>query len=323
MVKEKCTCGNMVVGVFTPSDTRRYLTGLAKKGGMKAVLAALGSVVPGIGNVGGLLIGTLIDVKYGKDVDRFIDKVADIFEDKKVYVFECPNCGRSWAFSKDLNEEDDNLVDDLINDSDEDILSHNLSMQLQEMEAVLNEAKKYDILSEDFYKNAMISLNMARDEYNNLEGEGYAEVDDPEMKEILKSQLEIFYDNIIRYIASECKGSMNCPVAADKSTLNQPFSMQIYGEYPIDMQGEEKMLVGVVLKGTAHVGQQIDLSDCYDESDLGDGYPTIQKIVMFGKLMCSAEAGDVCAIIVPLYFIDEESERCPYNYPSIIESSHA
>ena len=38
MKKEKCShCQNIVIGVFTPSETRKWLTALAKKGGMKSV----------------------------------------------------------------------------------------------------------------------------------------------------------------------------------------------------------------------------------------------------------------------------------------------
>ncbi|MBD5188794.1 MAG: hypothetical protein HDS95_00740 [Bacteroidales bacterium] len=98
MIKERCShCGNMVVGEFAPSTTRKYLTGLAKKGGMKAVLAAVGSVVPGFGNAAGFLVGGALDLIYGDDIKKFIDKVADEFDDNKVYVFDCPQCGHSWA----------------------------------------------------------------------------------------------------------------------------------------------------------------------------------------------------------------------------------
>lgn len=92
----------MVEGQFSPSDTRKWLTALAKKGGMKAVLTAVGSVIPGFGNVSGFLAGTAIDVLYGKDINKLIDKVADTFDDNKVYVFECPNCGHTWTRKEDL-----------------------------------------------------------------------------------------------------------------------------------------------------------------------------------------------------------------------------
>lgn len=98
MITEICPhCNNTVVGQFNPSNTRKYLTGLAKSGGMKAVLAAVGSVVPGFGNVAGFLAGGALDLIYGDDIKKFIDKVADEFDDNKVYVFDCPQCGHSWA----------------------------------------------------------------------------------------------------------------------------------------------------------------------------------------------------------------------------------
>lgn len=97
-MNEQCPhCHNIVVGRFSPSDTRKWLTSLAKKGGMKAVLTAVGSVVPGFGNISGFLAGTAIDVIYGKDINKIVDKAADAFEDKKIFVFECPNCGHTWT----------------------------------------------------------------------------------------------------------------------------------------------------------------------------------------------------------------------------------
>ena len=105
MVTEVCpNCNNTVVGQFNPSKTRAYLTGLAKTGGMKAVLATVGSVVPGFGNIGGFLAGGAIDLIYGKDIKKLIDKVADLFDDNKVYVFDCPNCGQTWS------RQEENLV---------------------------------------------------------------------------------------------------------------------------------------------------------------------------------------------------------------------
>ena len=101
-MKEQCEhCHNMVVGQFSPSDTRKWLTALAKKGGMKAVLSAAGSVIPGFGTVSGFIAGTAIDVIYGKDINKLVDKVADAFDDNKIYVFTCPNCGHTWTRHED------------------------------------------------------------------------------------------------------------------------------------------------------------------------------------------------------------------------------
>lgn len=97
-MNETCSrCNNVVTGQFNPSNTRKYLTGLAKTGGMKAVLAAAGSVIPGFGNIAGFLAGGAIDLAYGKDINKYIDEIADMFDTYKVYVFTCPKCGKSWT----------------------------------------------------------------------------------------------------------------------------------------------------------------------------------------------------------------------------------
>lgn len=101
-VKEYCPhCQNIVVGEFSPSEIRKWLTALAKKGGMKAVLTAAGSVIPGFGNVSGFIAGTAIDIIYGKDINKLVDYVADQFDDNKIYTFTCPKCGNVWMRNED------------------------------------------------------------------------------------------------------------------------------------------------------------------------------------------------------------------------------
>ena len=96
-MNEKCPqCGNMVVGEFSPSKVREWLTAIAKKGGMKAVMTAAGSIIPGFGNVSGFIAGTAIDMAYGKDINKLIDYIADQYEDHKVYIFKCPQCEKIW-----------------------------------------------------------------------------------------------------------------------------------------------------------------------------------------------------------------------------------
>lgn len=98
MISEICEqCHNTVIGEFTPSATRKWLTALAKKGGMKAVLTYAGSVIPGFGNIAGFLTGAAIDVLYGDNINKMVDKIADQFEDNKLYVFTCPQCGNAWT----------------------------------------------------------------------------------------------------------------------------------------------------------------------------------------------------------------------------------
>lgn len=76
---ERCSkCGNVTSGVFQPSDTRKLLTSVAKKGGMKAVLAFAGNLgFPIAGGIGGFLAGTAIDFIYGDDINKMVDKIAD------------------------------------------------------------------------------------------------------------------------------------------------------------------------------------------------------------------------------------------------------
>ena len=119
MITEVCPhCGNTVGGVFSPSATRKTLSTLAKTGGMKAVLAYVGSVIPGFGTVAGVFAGATLDFIYGDDIKKFIDKVADEFSNNKVYVFECPQCGYSWAKKEEeIADEYDDYDEDYYDDN--------------------------------------------------------------------------------------------------------------------------------------------------------------------------------------------------------------
>lgn len=146
---EQCPhCHNIVVGRFSPSDTRKWLTSLAKKGGMKAVLTAVGSVVPGFGNISGFLAGTAIDVIYGENINKLVDKLADEFDDNKVYVFECPNCGHTWTRKEDelayyllngnYSEEEEEDDDDEGDDPMASQFDQSLAYLLNEIDEVIN-----------------------------------------------------------------------------------------------------------------------------------------------------------------------------------------
>lgn len=167
MYTESCPhCGNTVAGQFNPSSTRKYLTGLAKTGGMKAVLAAVGSVVPVFGNIGGFLAGGAIDLIYGDDIKKFIDKVADEFDDNKVYVFECPNCGHTWSRKEDdiqkpscdftschsiydLDEDDEDEEDEEEEeDSVKDTFDKEFSAFVDEIDTATRDARSTQKLSE-------------------------------------------------------------------------------------------------------------------------------------------------------------------------------
>lgn len=99
------------------------------------MLTAAGSVIPGFGNVSGFLAGTAIDLIYGKDINKLVDYVADLFDDNKIYVFTCPNCGYSWTRKEE----------DLIFDSDEDGYTESYSESVCSSEALVEEFKeKFD-----------------------------------------------------------------------------------------------------------------------------------------------------------------------------------
>ncbi|MDE6721796.1 MAG: SEL1-like repeat protein [Bacteroidaceae bacterium] len=69
---------------------------------MKTIMTVAGSVIPGFGNVAGFVAGTAIDVLAGDKINKFVDNIADAFEDDKVYQFSCPNCGHEW---KDVGDD--------------------------------------------------------------------------------------------------------------------------------------------------------------------------------------------------------------------------
>ena len=89
-------CGNIVAGSLSCSKCRKFLTGVAKEGGLKAVFAIASSVVPG-GAIAGFLAGKALDAYYGDEIDDIIEKIVDCFESHTVYIFSCPKCGNSWC----------------------------------------------------------------------------------------------------------------------------------------------------------------------------------------------------------------------------------
>lgn len=165
MITERCPhCGNTVVGQFSPSATRKVLTTIAKKGGMKAVLAYVGSVIPVLGNIGGFFAGAALDIIYGDDIKKYIDKVADEFDDNKIYVFDCPQCGNSWARKEDEIEEDytyDELSEDGYSyeySSDEKSESEQFDLDFSEfvdaIEEISSDSKKAEEFSKSFENKA-------------------------------------------------------------------------------------------------------------------------------------------------------------------------
>lgn len=97
-MKEQCPkCGNWVEGKLKASFTRKIATGIVKKGGFKAVGAAIGCVVPGVGNAVGFGIGVLLDAAAGDTVNKYVNEAADEIFDNQEYDFTCPGCGHRWT----------------------------------------------------------------------------------------------------------------------------------------------------------------------------------------------------------------------------------
>ena len=96
-MKEQCPkCRNWVEGKLKASFTRKIATGIVKKGGFKAVGAAVGFVAPGVGNAVGFGLGVLLDAAAGDTVNKYVNAAADEIFDNQEYDFICPGCGYKW-----------------------------------------------------------------------------------------------------------------------------------------------------------------------------------------------------------------------------------
>lgn len=97
-MKEQCPqCGNWVEGKLKASFTRKIATGIVKKGGFKAVGAAIGSIIPGAGTITGFGIGVALDAVAGDTVNKYVNEAADEIFDNQEYEFTCPGCGYKWT----------------------------------------------------------------------------------------------------------------------------------------------------------------------------------------------------------------------------------
>lgn len=291
MESEKCKCGNVVEGSFKPTDTRRYLTGIAKKGGMKALLGVAGSVIPGFGNIAGFLTGTAIDLIYGKDIDKFIDKIADQFEDKKVYVFTCPNCGRSWTRALDVEGEEETSSEQTY----EEYVAEPFEV-----------AKRYGVLTPGFRRGALegitrylIGLNLLEEKFDELDGSNSEDLSDYQK---IGDTIDEEVQDLIGYIAHQCVGTTSATRVYSQK-INSPFIMDVKGVYPIsrpDKEYKQAFLIGTIRSGRVQNNQRIKLPN--------DIITEVKGVVMFGKILDEAEAGDICGLIVPVpYFNEDES----------------
>lgn len=310
---ERCTkCGNTVEGEFSPSATRKLLTAIAKTGGMKAVLAYAGSVIPGFGNVIGSLTGAVIDVVYGNDIKKVIDKIADIFQDKKVYVFNCPNCKNSWSHSVEVFEEDfDETAYEEDCDTGEDIIFQRFTRSRE----LLEQAEQYSILSNWFRECAYEGMLLADIVYDSI-NRSVEEIDDEAQKENLYYLQHILSEKIadfIKQIAIKCRGSENTSLTLTKELYERPFSMKVYGAYHIPYQNSVA-LVGEVMSGTISRDKLIKL---------GDDIVSIETISMFGKKLDYAAAGDTCLLIIPDTPIDSDKEHEIYFIDEIFDVKEA
>lgn len=90
-------CGNWVEGKKVDTLARKATRKVVRKGGMTAVGAAIGSIIPGAGTLVGGAIGLAADVlldDYWGDVTNEVEQV--IFDETK-HEFRCPTCGRWWT----------------------------------------------------------------------------------------------------------------------------------------------------------------------------------------------------------------------------------
>lgn len=91
------SCGNYVQGKIERSAGSKLSRNIVKKGGMKAVGFAAGSIVPGAGNVVGFAAGALLDCVLGDEINKGVDDIVDNFVKDDTYEFVCPKCGKKWT----------------------------------------------------------------------------------------------------------------------------------------------------------------------------------------------------------------------------------
>ena len=292
-------------GSFNPSTARTYLTKIAKTGGMKALLATVGSVIPGFGTIAGFVTGTVIDVMYGKNIDKFIDKAIDAFQDKKVYVFTCPNCGRSWTRKYDTIDEE---VDNELDDEEDDSLTEVVDDRIAEIESYFTEAKKHHILFNQFRENAYHGLALAQATCEACI-ELAEEIEDEDVEAELLSGvnwIERQVSDLLGHITYYCKGSQDTEFDVEDGNEAKPLSIRVHGAYPIFYQ-DNIMLVGDIRTGRVSPDTRIILPDGIETK--------VERIYMFDRELDSAEAGDVCALIIPLNGVDSNGEEVSLEFP--------
>ena len=188
-------------------------------------------------------------------------------------------------------------------DFDYDIMEQQTSDTESEMLSVFAEAKKHDITSSKFHKGANIALESGYAFINTL-----FDVDDSlDYLNDFAERIDSICDDILQYIASQCKGSINAPSTLTIGLPTSEFGMTIFGTYPVNFDYGMTLLVGVVINGVLLEGDTIELP-IYDDDDNNE-CAKVSFIKMFGKRLASAEAGDLCAVILDGGYSDELPEE--------------
>lgn len=99
-MRQQCSkCGNWVEGKKIDTiarKTTRKVVGLARKGGMTATGAAIGSVIPVAGTVVGGAIGFVADILLDDSLNDLTNDIEQTIFDETDYEFNCPKCGHKW-----------------------------------------------------------------------------------------------------------------------------------------------------------------------------------------------------------------------------------
>lgn len=103
MIQQCPLCGNYVEGKLIRSTASKAARTVLKKGGMKAALGTAGSIIPGIGNVTGFVVGAAIDAAWGDKINEAVDGIVDEYITDEEYSFKCPKCRHQWNVSQSNN----------------------------------------------------------------------------------------------------------------------------------------------------------------------------------------------------------------------------
>lgn len=156
---EKCPrCGKMVEGKIIRSDKNRKTRETVKKYAPVASKflggSAVNSILPGFGKIVGGVAATKVHTKYKKEIDGFIDKAGDLFEDTFLimdYKFKCSKCGYTWTSNSAngvcYDMDNNNYEEEIDFSSMDDIMKETLLIIIRELNCSIN-----DIHSDTFIR---------------------------------------------------------------------------------------------------------------------------------------------------------------------------